>query len=60
MKFLLLIAHGSRRQGGNHEMERLVERIAGLLPAVLKTGLFAPANPYNVSFTAPPAAPFRQ
>jgi sirohydrochlorin ferrochelatase len=30
MKFLLLIAHGSRRQGANDEIERLAERIGGL------------------------------
>lgn len=30
MKFLLLIAHGSRRQGANDEIERLAKRVAGL------------------------------
>jgi sirohydrochlorin ferrochelatase len=30
MKFLLLIAHGSRRQGANDEIRQLGERVAGL------------------------------
>lgn len=30
MKFLLLIAHGSRRQDANDEIERLAQRVAGL------------------------------
>ena len=30
MKFLMLIAHGSRRQSANDEIRRLGERVAGL------------------------------
>ena len=30
MKFLLLIAHGSRRQSANDEIKLLAERVAGL------------------------------
>lgn len=30
MKFLLLIAHGSRRQSANEEILRLAERVSGL------------------------------
>ena len=30
MKFLLLIAHGSRRQGANDEIRQLGERVASL------------------------------
>ena len=44
MKFLLLIAHGSRRQGANDEIAHLAERIAshedndydGVVPAFLE------------------------
>jgi sirohydrochlorin ferrochelatase len=44
MKYLLLIAHGSRRQGANEEIARLAESIAaradndydGVLPAFLE------------------------
>jgi sirohydrochlorin ferrochelatase len=44
MKFLLLIAHGSRRQGANEEIARLAETIAaradngydGVVPAFLE------------------------